>query len=118
MHSLILQIAFKMHSIRWNRSRNYIRLGLLMLILIFSVPYDASTLYCYLSPVPMPAPKNDTTISRLQSLSKLLVNSSESQIWESFFSQPMKPKVEKEDSEKIKCYEDLNDVDGILEWSR
>ena len=67
----------------------------------------------------MPAPKNDTTMSRLQSLSKLLVNSSESHIWESFFRQKeMKPKIEQEDSEKIKCYEDLNDVDGILEWSR
>ena len=28
------------------------------------------------------------------------------------------PESEPDDSEKIKCYEDLEKVEGILEWSR
>ena len=105
-----------MHSIRWNRSRCYIRLGLLLLILIFSVPYAVSTLYCYLKPIPMPPPKNDS-LARLNSISHLW-NRSEKYTWEEILREAsVIPKSESE-VPKIKCYEDFKDVEGIMEWSR
>ena len=49
---LFLQITFKMHSVRWNRSQCYFRWGLFFLIFIFSVPNNAYALYCHLMPYP------------------------------------------------------------------
>ena len=104
-----------MHSIRWNRSRCYIRLGLLLLILIFSAPYTASTLYIYLNPVPIPPPKNDS-FSRLSSLSQQLFNNSDD--LEDFLRKASVIPNSESEIPKIKCHEDLEDVAGIIEWSR
>ena len=105
-----------MHSIRWNRSRCYIRLGLLLLILIFSAPYTASTLYIYLNPVPMPPPKNDS-FTRLSSFSNLF-NNSDSYEWEDILRQASVIPQSQSEVPKVKCYEDFKDVKGIMEWSR
>ena len=61
------QIAFKMHSVRWNRSQSYFRWGLFLLILAFSVPNNLYSLYCHLTPLQ----KNLTTEPLLKEAPKV-----------------------------------------------
>ena len=133
--NILFQITFNLHSLRWRRSRCYIRLGLLLLILIFCIPYDSFSLYYLLSPIQNEPAAVQTTPSLQNSnslrsfLATATAQSNEnvpgstiswthSAILAEILENARNNQKKEAETAAIKCYENLTDVDWILDASR
>ena len=113
IHWFSFQIAFNLHSLRWRRSRFYIRLGLFVLIFLFCVPYNTYSLYCYLTPNNRPIPANQNAPE--VNLSLLLLNTT---LNTTDLIGILENAARNKEDIREKCYESIDKVEWILDGSR